>query len=56
MSVVDKLKSAIGLDEEHSTYKYECADCGREFTSAKDPERATCSECLSRDVERRGEV
>ncbi|MFT4922634.1 MAG: Zn finger protein HypA/HybF involved in hydrogenase expression [Haloarculaceae archaeon] len=53
MSVMEKLKDAIGLDGDNgvTTYRYDCHDCDAEFESAKRPERAACPECVSEDVE-----
>jgi predicted Zn-ribbon and HTH transcriptional regulator len=50
MSLVQKLKSAIGSDESFETTTYECRDCGATHDSAKTPDRASCPECLSNDV------
>lgn len=36
--------------------KYECAECGNTFDSAKQPERAQCMDCLSNDVDVIGTV
>ncbi|MFB6123648.1 MAG: hypothetical protein ABEJ78_09345 [Haloferacaceae archaeon] len=50
MSLVSKIKSAIGSDEELDVRTYECQDCGATHDSAKTPDRASCPECLSNDV------
>lgn len=31
--------------------EYDCEECGNNFESAKQPERAQCMECLSNDLE-----
>lgn len=55
MSVMEKVKSIVGLDDTGiTTYEYHCNDCDAEYTSAKQPERATCPECVSNDVEMLG--
>lgn len=52
MSVVDKLKSAVGLEDESATKKrFRCNDCDNEFESFKQPRRASCMECMGNDVE-----
>ncbi|PSQ11840.1 hypothetical protein BRC93_04135 [Halobacteriales archaeon QS_5_70_15] len=53
MSVVGKLKSAIGLDDAAADEKtrFRCPDCGNEFEPYKVPKRAFCDECMSEDVE-----
>lgn len=53
MSVVGKLKSAIGLDDDPTEEKtrFRCPDCGNEFESYKVPKRAFCDECMNEDVE-----
>ena len=58
MSVVGKLKSAIGLDGDATKEKtaYRCPECDNEFESYKAPERAFCDECMNEAVEvREGE-
>lgn len=42
MSVVGKLKSAIGIDDTPTDERtrFRCPDCGNEFGSYKVPERA----------------
>jgi Zn finger protein HypA/HybF involved in hydrogenase expression len=52
MSVVGKLKSAVGLDDEtEEKHRMRCTDCGNEFVSYKPPERAVCGECMSEDLD-----
>ena len=53
MSVVGKLKSAIGIDDAPTDEKtrFRCPDCGNEFGSYKLPKRAFCDECMNEDVE-----
>lgn len=52
MSVLDTIKSAVGLESGLPTHQYRCADCGHEFESSKEPDRARCMECMCQDVER----
>lgn len=55
MSVVDLLDRLIGTDTNRVQLKvFECADCGSTFESAKQPDRASCPECLANDVEQVG--
>jgi protein-arginine kinase activator protein McsA len=51
MSVVDKLKSVVTTDDSLDETRFECTECGAEFGSYKSPERVSCEECLSREVE-----
>ncbi|MEF8791307.1 MAG: hypothetical protein V5A61_14375 [Haloarculaceae archaeon] len=52
MSVVGKLKSVIGLeDDTDDRTRFRCPDCGNEFESYKMPKRAFCDECMNEDVE-----
>jgi hypothetical protein len=51
MSVVETLKSVVGLSDGRVTTRYRCIDCDNEFESAKDPDRAKCMECLGTNVE-----
>jgi DNA-directed RNA polymerase subunit M/transcription elongation factor TFIIS len=53
MSVVGKLESAIGLDDDPTDERtrFRCPDCGNEFESYKDPQRAFCDECMNENVE-----
>lgn len=56
MSVISKLKSAVGLESDGITvYEYRCNECDAMFESAKQGQRAQCNECLSNDVEIVGE-
>lgn len=49
MSVLESVKSAIGLSNDRPTY--ECVDCGNTFESATDPDSHwfKCPECDSKD-------
>lgn len=52
MSVIQKLKSALPIEDEGVTHRtFECQECGNTFESTKRPERAKCMECLSNDVQ-----
>lgn len=52
MSILDSLKDALPVGGSSiDVAEYECQECGHRFESAKDPERATCMECLATDVE-----
>lgn len=52
MSALEKFKSAVpGLGDDEQTF--ECQDCGATFESDSPPERATCSNCFSDEVEPR---
>jgi protein-arginine kinase activator protein McsA len=52
MSVVKKLKSVVGMDgDSHTKKRYQCQQCDNEFESYKLPERTSCPECLSTDVD-----
>jgi DNA-directed RNA polymerase subunit RPC12/RpoP len=51
MSVVETIKSVVGSDDSPNETRYRCGDCGNEFTSYKDPERVSCRDCVSREVE-----
>lgn len=52
--LIDKLLGGGGSGVQLKVF--ECADCDAEFESAKQPERASCPECLSNDVTRIGTV
>lgn len=52
MSVIDTIKTVVGLDSGAITHEYRCQDCDNEFESAKDPDRASCMNCMSYNVER----
>ncbi|MFB6192538.1 MAG: zinc ribbon domain-containing protein [Haloarculaceae archaeon] len=49
MSVLDSIKSALGLGVD--TTEYECVDCGATFESASQPDGPwfECPECGSED-------
>lgn len=49
VSIVSKLKAAIGRWRDADPYRYECTVCDRTF----DSERSTCPDCGG-DVERVG--
>jgi protein-arginine kinase activator protein McsA len=50
MSALQELKSAVpGLDDDAQSF--ECRECGTTFESDSAPERATCVNCLSDDVD-----
>lgn len=52
-SALQTIKNLLNSDgSDVPTNEYRCTDCGNEFTSAKDPERVQCLECLDRDVEK----
>lgn len=49
--VIGKLASKLlGRDSGVELNVFECSDCGSTFESAKQPDRASCPECLSNDV------
>jgi len=50
MSALQRLKRAVPIVEPDER-TYECRDCGATFESDSDPDRATCVDCLSDDVE-----
>lgn len=57
MSVVDLIDKVLGAGGDSVQLKeFECADCESTFESAKDPDRASCPECLANDVEQVGTV
>ncbi|MFB6192074.1 MAG: hypothetical protein ABEI11_01995 [Haloarculaceae archaeon] len=49
MSIVDTVKSAVGLGSDHPTY--ECVDCGNTFEGQAEPGSYwfECPECGSED-------
>lgn len=49
MSVIQTVKSAIGMDSDRPTY--ECVECGTTFESATDPDSHwfNCPECGSEE-------
>lgn len=51
MSVLDSVKSAIGVGDEQPRYR--CQDCGQEFASEADTDSYWfgCPECDSDDIE-----
>jgi hypothetical protein len=51
MSVIDTIKDVVGLDSGPATRQYRCVDCDNQFSSAKDPGRALCTECMGHNVE-----
>ena len=52
MSIVQTIKSVVGMDNEAQTEKrYRCPECDTEFTSFKTEQRAMCMECANGDVE-----
>lgn len=52
MAVVDLIDKLLGAGGSSVQLKvFECADCDATFESAKQPERASCPECLANDVE-----
>lgn len=52
MSVIDKLKDVVGMDDEStSETHYRCPECERDFTSYKSPDRSFCTECMNQEVE-----
>lgn len=51
MAVVDLIDKLFGVGGNSVQLKvFECADCDATFESAKQPDRASCPECLSNDV------
>lgn len=51
MSVVEIIDKLFGVSGDSVELKvYECAECDSTFESAKQPDRASCPECLSNDV------
>jgi hypothetical protein len=51
MSVIGIIKNVVGLDSGMTIRQYRCVDCNNEFESGKDPERASCMECMGYNVE-----
>ena len=55
MSVVDIIDRVLGMGGSDIQLKViECGECGEQFESAKQIERASCPECLANDVEQVG--
>ncbi|MFB6359788.1 MAG: hypothetical protein ABEH59_00535 [Halobacteriales archaeon] len=50
MAIGKLVKKVLGRDTGVEIKAYNCADCDETFDSAKQPERASCPECLSNDV------
>lgn len=51
MSIVDVIGRVLGTGSSGVQLKaFECVDCDSTFESAKQPDRASCPECLSNDV------
>lgn len=51
MSLIDKLKGAVGMDGEEELHKYQCTVCQSTFESADpDPGTVACTACGSADV------
>lgn len=51
MSIVEVIDRVLGTGNSSVQLKvFECADCDSTFESAKQPDRASCPECLSNDV------
>lgn len=51
MSIVEVIDRVLGTGSNSVQLKvFECADCDSTFESAKQPDRASCPECLSNDV------
>jgi protein-arginine kinase activator protein McsA len=53
MSIIQKVKSAVGMDSTDTTSekRYHCPECDSEFTSFKTEERAMCIDCMNGEVE-----
>lgn len=53
MSIVQRIKRTIGLEEPPSKNTFECEDCGYRFKSGRDEASywMKCDNCESRDVE-----
>lgn len=54
MSIGQLVGELIGVKSGDDLNVLECPDCESTFNSAKDPERASCPECLSNDVTKTG--
>lgn len=55
MSVVEIIDKLFGVGGDSVQHKvYDRADCDLTFEFAKQPERASCPECLSKDVTKVG--
>ncbi len=54
MSIIQKVKSAVGMDTADTTTekRYHCPECDSDFTSFKTEERAICVECMNGQVEK----
>lgn len=50
MAIGKLVKKVLGRDTGVEIKVYECSECDETFDSAKQPERASCPECLSSDV------
>lgn len=50
MSLLQKFKTVIGSESSLQVNLYKCQDCGNEFESMKDLEKAKCMDCLSTDL------
>lgn len=50
MAIGKLLSKVLGRSSSVDLKVFECADCDATFESAKQPERASCPECLSNDV------
>jgi DNA-directed RNA polymerase subunit RPC12/RpoP len=50
MSVLESLKSAVGMHE--TAHAYECRECGHTFESNQDPDSywLSCTECGSEEL------
>lgn len=50
-SPLQTLKEFVSRGDDASTRPFMCNECDSRFTSAKQPRRARCPECLDADVE-----
>ncbi len=50
MNLITKVKDVIGAGNSLEIHLYECQNCGNQFESAKDPEKAKCMNCLSTNI------
>lgn len=50
MALGDLISKVLGSSSGVELKEFECAECDASFDSAKQPQRASCPECLSNEV------